>query len=187
MRFFSDDSERFFPTFTRESFYLIETFVLSQMFFEIYFLLKIQSGIHGPPIGQTWSEIFKKILLLVRSGILICFVVQVLVLVRPVLVRPVQVRGSLDLGKDGIFFISLESSAHLFSFFQSIRQWLIQCRRQKPKISEIENSRISSLTRLIALLTCKQLQEQKFHILLQQPMQQNNLQDFPQSQIYPLL
>ena len=43
------------------------------------------------------------------------------------------------------------------------------------------------ITISIALLTCKQLQEQKFHILLQQPMQQNSHQDFPLNQIYPLL
>ena len=45
----------------------------------------------------------------------------------------------------------------------------------------------SILTISIALSTCKQLQEQKFHILLQQPMQQNSHQDFPLNQIYPLL
>ena len=59
MRFFSDDSERFFPTFTRDSFNLTETFVFSQMIFKIYFLFKIQSGIHGPPIGLKLSEILR--------------------------------------------------------------------------------------------------------------------------------
>ena len=98
MRFFSDDSERFFPTFTRDSFLSYRNvYFESKVFRNLFF---IQDLVRDTRTADR-AKVVRDFLVLVRSGIL--------------------VRGSLDLGKDGIFFISLESSAHLFSFFQSIR------------------------------------------------------------------